>query len=206
MDVVKRAFKCSDCGNILVRPVPLPCGDTVCLAHVQNLDKRIYSCPACFSNHLIDAKSIRVNKAPELMLESNIENVNLGDGYRLAFESCCELDRVIDEMKTLRRDCSYFINDKITSLKYKTELLREDYKLKIDTMADEIVQKLDSYERECNNYLRTKDFKARSIVLDENLNSQVDRMAKNTGQFCLKRTRMDQHTRKKSGIMYDAKE
>lgn len=169
MDVVKKAFKCAECRNRLVKPVTLVCGVSVCLEHVENLKNSTYLCKCCWENHSIDNKSTNVNKALEMLIEANIGSINLGSGYKRSFESGRELDRVINDMEALVKDSRYFINQTIGILRNQIGLIRLNYKLKIDSMADEIVEKLNSYEEECKNYLHSNDYNKSLVEIDKNL-------------------------------------
>jgi hypothetical protein len=51
----------------------------------------------------------------------------------------------------------------------ETDLLREEFKLKIDERADALIKALDNYEKECLKSLNSKELSPQLIIADEQL-------------------------------------
>lgn len=166
MNVLKSAITCKQCRNILKKPILLPCGESVCLEHVQNLPDNIYYCKFCTQEHTILNGELYMNKSLENLINANLCNVNLGDEYSNALDDCKQLGELISEFETMRKDPAYFINDTLTKLRNQTDILREELKLFIDKEANKIIDELNQYERDCKSKLETNEFKMSMLKID----------------------------------------
>lgn len=169
MDVVKYVITCVDCSNVLQKPVMLPCGYSVCLKHLENLPDRLYFCKLCSQNHHIEDNYINVNKTLEILINANLENLNFGPVYKSAVGLCHDLDQTINELATLTHHPTLYIKQTIDHLKNRTELIREEHKLKIDEKAGQIIEQLDNYEKQCTINLDSDEFKNKLNEIDINI-------------------------------------
>lgn len=99
-----------------------------------------------------------INKALENLIEANFDKINL-EANKDACESCEQLDELISQFESLRKDPEMFINTTVNKLKSQTDILREELKLKIDIRANKLIEDLDKYERNCKLQMETDQFK-----------------------------------------------
>lgn len=165
--MIKLAIKCNECLSVLEKPVLLPCGSSVCCKHLESLQEETFFCKSCEQDHHIEENNKIVIKSVEILINSNLKNLNLGPEYNSAFKMCNELEETINEMKTLRNDPAHFIKQTINRLKNKTELIREKFKLNIDDTADRILRQLNNYEKECEININSDDLKIKRSKIDD---------------------------------------
>lgn len=164
MDILKSVIKCGDCSRVLEKPVTLPCGSSICLKHLESLQNRTYLCKLCDEDHHIEESNMIVSKALERLINSNVENLNLGCDYNDAFDFCNGLDQSLKNLEAWTNEPMSFIKQTIDKLKNKTELIREERKLKIDEEAKKIIEQLETYLEQCKNNLDSSDLQTK---LDE---------------------------------------
>lgn len=168
MELIKSVIRCSDCNCVLQRPVTLPCGQTVCEKHIiiSDLPKQTYSCKNCDQQHRIIQGTLGINKAIDKLIQANIQNINLGLEYNQATQCSIELDNLIHKIETLKRDPYSFYHEIKCNLKSKTELLRDEYKQKIDKKTNDMLRDLDLLDDEFTNNLNANEFKNQCEKLD----------------------------------------
>lgn len=170
MDIIKLAIKCADCSNVLVKPVILPCGSSVCQKHVNDLNKGEYFCKQCNNDHHIDANNMVVSNSLQVLINANLEKFNFGPNFKAALTYCNKLDQTIHTLETIRSEPGLFIKQTIDRLKNRTELIREVAKLQIDENASKIFKQLDNYEKECMINLNSPDLETKLNEIDKNIN------------------------------------
>lgn len=189
MNVFKNAITCVDCRKILDKPILLPCGQLVCLQHVENLPVESYDCKSCDLEHKKDDIKLYINKTVESLVKANLEKIDMGAEYNEAYECCGQLDKLIKQFEALRKDPGFFINEIVCKFKNQTEILREELKLMIDTKANKIIDELEEYERECKSKLSTCEFKKSTQEIENELaiiNKDVNKWEKRLNDFELK--------------------
>ncbi len=137
----KSFFDCKLCSSLLKDPVTLPCGSTICQAHIASALQT--ACSFCDKKHdLPEGGAFQINTLLADMLEMEVNKIELSPRF-----SACKL--VIDETKTrvdsiesLYKDPAYFIYEYFEDIKRKVDYRREDLKIQIDTYSDEIVEKI----------------------------------------------------------------
>lgn len=169
MDIVKLAIECKECSSFLVKPVMLPCGSSVCYQHLINLQQGTFYCKLCDNDHLIDKNNLVVNKSLEILINANLDKINFGSLYNTAFKRLNELDQAIGNLETILNNPTLFIQQVIDQMKNTTEIIREELKLKIDDKANQIIDQLDQYEKNCIDNLDSTDLKKTLARIDEEI-------------------------------------
>jgi hypothetical protein len=158
METIENAIKCSLCKGVLESPVFLPCSDSICKRHVMQGAQELLHCLECDTIHAVPASGFPENKALTKILNAKIQKAKYTPEYTSAFESIRQMATVLDEFKLFHKDPFYFINKTIGELKRETDLMRDEFKLKIDLEADDIMQELDKYELDCKTNLNSVFF------------------------------------------------
>lgn len=169
MDFLKLAINCSECSSFLDKPVTLSCGSSVCLKHLENLKNQTFACKLCDQDHHIEESYMNVNKGLEILIQANLKSLNFGPEYDAAVNECNQLQKTINHLETLIHDPSHFIKQAIDKLKNKTELIREEFKLKIDEKAKLIIEQLVDFEKQCISKLQLTNLKQTIAKIDENI-------------------------------------
>jgi len=121
---------CSQCEEILKKPVLLPCGHSICENHKIEKIKN-------------GSKKIMCN------IETNVQCLKIGEGYESAKERFQSLKNFYELLTQIYKDPGLFVHDKISEIKNDVDLRREELKAKIDEDALELIAKLNEYEKEC---------------------------------------------------------
>jgi cell fate (sporulation/competence/biofilm development) regulator YmcA (YheA/YmcA/DUF963 family) len=177
METLATAIKCTQCKQTLESPVILPCSDSICKKHVKD-EAREFHCLQCDIIHAVPTGGFLKNKALAILLVENIQKNKFHPQYESAFDSFKNLEKSVDKMKLLHKDPFYLINEAIGELKRVTDLLRDEFKLKIDREADAIIKELNEYEKACKSNLDSADVSKNLENLAANIDEINDKMDK----------------------------
>ena len=151
MESLLEPIQCTKCSEQLKNPVALPCGNSICEKH-QNEDRddnnSVY-CSVCDLHHVIPNGGFIRILALEKLIERKINNIDLGDEYRSAYDKLEDFSELLEKLEKLKNDPSGKIYSKISKLRNSIDLRREELKNKIDEDALSIIKQLDEYEAEC---------------------------------------------------------
>jgi hypothetical protein len=156
MQDLLESLKCLECQNILEKPVVLPCGDFICMKHLKP-DSSEHLCTTCDILHAIPNGGFRENKTLAKLLKTNIHEAKFCKEYENAYVSFKNLEKTFEESKLFNKDPYLFINKTVSDLKMEVDILREEFKLKIDEKADALIKEMDEYEQECKGNLNSVD-------------------------------------------------
>jgi hypothetical protein len=154
--IVESALKCVQCRSILDCPVLLPCSDSICKKHVPQ-EASDFHCLQCDLNHVVPAGGFPHNKSLQILLAANVQTANVSPLHQSALASFNKLTRIIDEAHLLHSDPFYLVNQKIGELKNETDIMRDEFKLRIDQTADAILGQLNGYEQKCKRNLNSNE-------------------------------------------------
>lgn len=143
--------KCIDCQKTLQEPVILPCGESICKKHTKPDDpnQTKFDCKSCEQTHEIPSGGFIPNKRLEQMINYQIKNSLFDTNLVEAKFNCTKLNEMLDELDLLHRDPKYYISESIGELKFKIEIKREEFKMKIDREAEKLIDEMKEYQDEC---------------------------------------------------------
>ncbi len=75
LEKINGIFSCKLCQGVLVDPIILPCGETVCKAHRDQICKG--KCIFCLEVHKAPQCGFPPNKIVKNLLEKRVNNINL---------------------------------------------------------------------------------------------------------------------------------
>lgn len=156
MDIIRDAIKCSLCKRVLEAPVLLQCGNCICQKHTKGQESA-YECQLCTGVHRAPEGGFCVIKAFEKIIQTNIEKIKLNKEYHEAMESCKKLTFSVEELDRVIARPELFITTMIDNLKSDIELIRDEYKVFIDTSAREFTSELEEYASQCIDHLDTHE-------------------------------------------------
>jgi hypothetical protein len=158
MEIIDEAIKCSVCRKILISPVLLPCGESVCKIHV--VEKTQIFCIVCEEDHSIPKEGFILNKKLEKIIETDISNYDFGAEYKNATNRCKKVEVMLEEIDLLKRDPCFYICEIIGDLKREVDFKKDELKLRIDDEAEALINQLNEFEADCKKNLKEKEFLA----------------------------------------------
>ena len=172
MDLIISTLTCRDCNEVLKKPITLPCGESVCLAHVES--EASYQCKACGKCHLKKSYKIFVNKALESLLDANWDNITFF--IKKSGNEFSQLETLLMELDSLKKDPVSFIHTTVSGLKNQVDIFREEYVQDIERQAEALIKGLDKYAEECYSKVATSEFKE----FVDRIENDVEPIRKNT--------------------------
>lgn len=159
MDIVLNLLKCQICCKEFTDvPVVLSCCNaTVCNQHLdyQTIEindgkkRKIFECQLCNCSHDMSYKKFARNQIVENLLKHEFNNLKFGPIYDEAKEECERVNFTLKDLHDLIKDPDNHIYEYVSDLKTNVELRREKIKIEIDKISDEMISKLEAYEKEC---------------------------------------------------------
>jgi len=148
LDGIKALFDCKLCKNVLVDPILLPCGETVCKAHTDEISKG--KCTFCSEFHKAPQYGFPSNKIVKNLLEKRVNNINLKFSQ---FNDCNKiiqhLNKNLKEIETIQKDPENYISEYFGELTRQVDLRRETLIEDINKYSDELIQKIEKLKKDC---------------------------------------------------------
>ena len=115
IDQVKNLFDCEQCNQLLIDPVTLPCGYSVCKSHLDGLLKKTpkemnkFECQLCKEKHYIPEKGFFVNKRIQNGLNIKLNSLKLNPVYEECKKEINDAKNNIEKIEHLEKDPENFI-------------------------------------------------------------------------------------------------
>lgn len=155
METFSNAIKCKQCRCVLESPVLLPCGHSACKKHEN--ERNAVVCFECDTEYEVPREGFSECKALAQVIASGIYKIDLGPEHKNAINACDKLKEIIEEIDQLVKDPIFYIHEQIGELKMRIDMAREEFKMKIDEEADNILRNLESYESVCKDNLKSSN-------------------------------------------------
>jgi hypothetical protein len=162
MNNISKAINCVNCNEVLVSPIFLPCGCSICEKHTIDVYGPIRCCSCQIDHPLPPSGNFPPNKALSSILVTQIGTKNFGQKHANAKQSCSRLDELLASIEVILNDPYNFTYEAIRSLMNVVQLKGEEMKLEIDKQIDQILGKLEEYNENCKMNLKTTDYLTRS--------------------------------------------
>lgn len=145
-DPIKYLVICKWCNNKLSNPIFLPCGQTVCGKHQDEIKNSI--CDLCNQEHKLGKnESFPENKLVEQFLNSGIDKLGFGESFVEAKRIVNELKNVITEYENTLNNPSNVISIYFKSVKNKIDLKREELIEKINESCEMMIKHVENREK-----------------------------------------------------------
>ena len=142
---VKEKLTCKYCNQIYKNPITLTCGDNICIHHIEELisssSSNKFPCPLCSTQNL--NLNFEVNKLVQDLIDNDLHNLEVDSKFKLIYN---DLKTEIKKIETILKDPEHVIFEEISELKRQVDLEREKLKSQIDVLANDLIQRLESYE------------------------------------------------------------
>jgi DNA repair exonuclease SbcCD ATPase subunit len=174
-------IKCAICKEILLDPVSLNCcGENVCKKHIDEIlskqPKNDMLCPICNSD--IQNQKFHINKAMKSLIERELHKIKIDPEHQNVLKSFKEKIKTIESMNS---DPENFIYEEFAELKRLVDLDRENAIKEINELADDLINKLKSYENQFKESIKSDSNLVDSKSLVEKMKKELDEYEK-----CLK--------------------
>ena len=158
---IKQELTCKHCNEILNEPITLNCcGENICKEHLSELlsnessknSKKVKtSCPLCFTE--FDKQGLEVNKLIQKLVENELHNFKTDSKFK---DLISDFRNEIQQFKKIVSDPANFVYEAFSEFKRQVDLDRENCKAKIDDLANEMIKKLETFEKEFKNGSKIK--------------------------------------------------
>ncbi len=166
----KNLLKCKICTAIFDSPILLPCGETVCKKHLNQVDlfeivDDRFECLFCGEEHKIPSNGFPYNKALEQLVQYNLDQIELGDAYKGAKISFENFNLKIETLEKIKIDPGGYINEHFSDIMDEIDARRIKLKSELDYYYDNLIQHLRLHLNQCLVML-----KSNKTVENNNLN------------------------------------
>lgn len=157
---IKDELTCKYCYEIYKNPIALNCcGENICKQDIDELvlsnnSPNKFTCPLC--DQETTNQSFTVNKFMQKMVENEFHKFQIDSKYKETFQNLKTEIRNLENILVGREN---FIYEEICELKRQVDLDREQLKIQIDNLAEDLIQKLDSFQKRFNIEQKTVDLK-----------------------------------------------
>src|SRR5690606_23118890 len=127
--------------------VTLSCGDSICQKHVQELMQfNTVECPSCCDFSQVPEKGFKINTTIEYLLQVEFDQSEWGENFKAARDECDKLRKLVSEISPLKNDQHFLVNMHFSALRNKVNFKREKLKIKVDQVANKMIQDLNKTE------------------------------------------------------------
>jgi len=141
-------FNCKRCKDVLVDPVILPCGETVCKTHTNEINQG--KCILCFKTHSVPKEGFIENRTVKNLLEYKAQKINLNFSQFNDYNKIIQdLNKNLREIEAIRKDPDNYISEYFGELTRQVDLRRETLIEDIHKYSDELIQKIEKLKLDC---------------------------------------------------------
>jgi len=150
MNPLKDSLICQICFLIYDKPVKLPCSKSICKSHLYHSNGTLnsnFECNFCALNHPIPPKGFRPNFNIQHQIDAQRhlteDEFNIKQNSEKSIKS---LETVCNQTYERTYDC---ITERYTNIKRDIDLHKNQLKLKIDEIAEKLLNKVNHHELMC---------------------------------------------------------
>lgn len=154
MKAMNQILECKWCLLPLLEPIILPCGDSVCQLHVEDLEKSDWRCMTCNGVHkLPDGDHFPINKALQSLLDITIGR-SRSSVHTDAKECLSELELKQQQLTQALKEPDDFIFSLLNKYKNQVDLRREELKAMVDEICLEKIDEITAFKATCEEALK----------------------------------------------------
>lgn len=148
VDEIKTLLNCDICGNLLNKPVTLPCGINVCMLHLTP-STVTYECTNCNESHPVPNSGFQLNRLIQKSLQIELNALEFSEKFYACKKEITDVISNADEINAVRSDPDNYIYEYFEDIKREVDKRREDLKLKIDVYSNEIITEINQIQASC---------------------------------------------------------
>ena len=145
LEQLKELFNCQFCSELLVEPITLPCGSSICESHHDELVNG--QCTFCDEQH--PKIRYQVNQNLGEMIRLQVNSIKMSPKYDACKESIDKAKDFVNKIELVTKDPENFIYEHFEQIKQKVDMRREKLKLQIDDYSNDIICKIDHTQQDC---------------------------------------------------------
>ena len=137
-----------NCNKYFKEPVILPCGLSICKEHIDDLvksKKKKFKCSFCNKDHL-SSQNYQLNVSLNDIM--NWEKSYLNQNQIEIRKLLRNFEQTLNELSKINNDPADYLYEYVNEQKRRVELQREELKLEIDKIAQELIEKIDKLKSE----------------------------------------------------------
>jgi hypothetical protein len=158
----KKLFKCKVCLNLLVDPVILPCEETICRAHSEDICAK--PCSFCDQEHSMPEKGFTLNRMAREMIELEVNNISVkSQSLDQSMRTMDEITAIMAQIDSIKNDPKVLISENFKKLRVKVELNKNSFVSKLESWYEKINEEINQAESKCE---------AKILDIDDALNSE----------------------------------
>lgn len=152
MDLVKKSITCKYCHNLFHKPVFLPCHNTLCSAHIDDEIAKTnnnYSimCFFCKHQHKIPKEGFKENELARDLIQSGSHFTDEEKHLKTETEKLnTQLNNLYREFEKREPEIELFNLEYFANIRNKIEIQREQLKIKIDKVAEKMLDETKEFE------------------------------------------------------------
>jgi len=135
-----------NCNKFFKDPILLPCYESICNNHLKDIKEDKFNCVFCKKDHQIPENGFLLQKS---LIDILNLNFHLTDQGKEAKKVLKELEKCIEDIEMINNDPENYIFEYFLNIRNKIDLERERLKLSIDMISDQLMIKLNDYQKEC---------------------------------------------------------
>ena len=182
---LKDIATCNYCNCIFESPVILPCSETICQKHVEEMKLKHDSieeikCHHCIQLHNIPKDGFPKDKRTAKLIELELHQIETSGIQQEAMGLYRELNNKIDYLESLRKDPENFIEEYFGKLINQIDLEREENKQLIDKWHHNCFQETQRLKTKCLEDLNNDNDKP---LIEGNTHALIDGIRKDFQLF-----------------------
>jgi len=172
LEKINALFNCKICKNVLVDPILLPCGETVCKVHQDKVSKG--KCMSCSGTHTVPKEGFPENRIVKNQLDLGANkiclNVSQFNDYNKIIQN---LNNNLKEIEAIRKDPKNYVGEYFGELTRQVDLRRETLIEDIHKYSDELIQKIEKLKQDC--VAKSKEaIKTSEVMMSENKSEELN--------------------------------
>lgn len=151
MDLIKKTITCQYCKNVFSKPVFLPCFNTICESHIDELisDQKTHliRCFFCNQEHEKPDDGFKTNQMARDVISSNSYLTDEEKQAKIELDIVNnQLERFVDDFSKIEAHTDAYISDYFGRIRAKIETQRAHLRLKVDKLADRLADESSQVE------------------------------------------------------------
>lgn len=153
IDKIKKLLDCGICSQLMVEPVTLPCGKTVCKCHldifVDYSSYETFECALCHKQHSVPEDGFKINECLQNALDTELNTISGGQLFVECTEYIELITQTINKIQLLKDDPGQHIYEYFEDCKRKVDMRRETLKAEIDQYSEGLIKFVDEKKAKC---------------------------------------------------------
>lgn len=154
IDKVRTLFNCDQCDELLVDPVTIACGNSVCKRHLEELMensscKKTFKCEVCHKKHGVPEDGFIVSKRIQNALDIKLNNMKLSASFYACRNKIEQVIECAAKVESISKDSETFISNYFEDIKRHADLKRKTLQQIIELNFHKVIETVEKTKIEC---------------------------------------------------------